>query len=276
MYYIGPDKSKLVSILQKMLKELKYDIGTSGPDGDGVDGKFWDVTEKAVKKFQEEHKDWDNNPLKIDGLVGPDTSDALNRLMVGKWYKRYQTPEKLVGGKLYHIVMSEFLREGLPIEIDTEQKAKIFIVGLFRIRLHDASANPMTNVKYRLQIGDTLQKGISEDGFIVADYPSDQCVECKVEWGESDEAGNYLYLLNMAINCDEGPEKDQAIAKLHNIGYQMGNSYEDNVKAFQRDYEIEGEDGLLEGEKLPPNTKKELWDIYGIREANASQPKYPK
>ncbi len=129
MYYTGGAKKKLVEILQRMLKELKYDIGTFGPDGDGVDGKLQDVTEKAVKKFQEEHKNWDGNPLKVDGLVGPETSDALNRMMVGRWYRHYQTPEDLVDGVPYHTVMSEYLGKGLSIEPGKAQKAKMFSVG---------------------------------------------------------------------------------------------------------------------------------------------------
>lgn len=273
MYHQGGDKKKLVEIAQMMLKELGHDLGTSGPNGDGVDGHFGDSTENAVKQFQEEHKDWDGNALKVDGLVGSDTADALNREMVGKWYKHYQTHTELVPGEPHHTVMSEFLRKGLSVGPCKKQMAKIFIVGQMRIRLHNAFSDPMTNVKYRLYIGDTLQEGTSKDGFVVADYPSDRCVEFKVEWGEPDEGGNYLYHLNLAINCDEGTEKEQAVAKLHNIGYKMENKYEDNVRAFQQDYKIEGEGGLLDGEKLPPNTKRELWDIYGIREGNASRRK---
>jgi len=124
MFYRGDDKEELVTTLQMMLDTLGYDIGTAG-----VDGKFGDDTEKAVRQFQEENKDWEGNKLKVDGLVGPRTSDALNRAMVGRWYDHYQTPKELVEGKPYHTVTSEFLINGLSIEPDTTQEAKVFLIG---------------------------------------------------------------------------------------------------------------------------------------------------
>ena len=35
----------------------------------------------------------------MDGLVGPKTSDALNRELVGIWYSKYETPKQLTTGK---------------------------------------------------------------------------------------------------------------------------------------------------------------------------------
>jgi hypothetical protein len=127
MYHQGGDKKRLVEIAQMMLKEQGHDLGTSGPEGDGVDGNFGDSTEKAVKQFQEEHKDWDGNTLKVDGLVGPHTADALNREMVGKWYRHYQTKEELVKGAQYHTVTSEFLDHGLTVNRGQANQAKIFL-----------------------------------------------------------------------------------------------------------------------------------------------------
>lgn len=127
------DKEKLVTILQRMLRNLNYDLGTSGPEGDGVDGKFGNNTEDAVKQFQQEHKDWNGEPLKVDGLVGPETSDALNREMVSLWYRHYQTPAKLVEGMPYHAAMSEYLKEGLQIEPGGAQMGKVFLIGLIPV-----------------------------------------------------------------------------------------------------------------------------------------------
>jgi hypothetical protein len=59
---------------------------------------FGNKTENSVKKFQSEHKNWDGEPLKVDGLVGPDESDALNREMVNICDRRYRTPLNLVKG----------------------------------------------------------------------------------------------------------------------------------------------------------------------------------
>jgi hypothetical protein len=127
MYYQGEDKKKLVEIAQRMLKELGYNLGTSGPNGDGVDGGFGDFTDKAVRQFQEGYKNWNSDPLKIDGLIGPETSDALNREMVGRWYHHYQTPIDLVEGGPYHAVTSEYLIKGKLLETGESKKGKVFI-----------------------------------------------------------------------------------------------------------------------------------------------------
>ncbi len=57
---------------QKELRALGYDLGTGGPNEDGVDGEFGSKTKKAVEKFQKA------NGLKEDGKIGPQTGAMLN------------------------------------------------------------------------------------------------------------------------------------------------------------------------------------------------------
>lgn len=57
---------ELVKTCQTMLEGLGYDLGICGVDGD-----FGQATEKAVKAFQKDHG------LKVDGIVGPKTWEAL-------------------------------------------------------------------------------------------------------------------------------------------------------------------------------------------------------
>lgn len=64
---IGDD----VKQMQKVLKQLGYDLGTFGDNADGIDGNFGKVTQAAVREFQEA------NGLTVDGIVGPDTLKAL-------------------------------------------------------------------------------------------------------------------------------------------------------------------------------------------------------
>ena len=54
--------------LQNKLASLGYDVGP-------VDGIFGPRTERAVIEFQK------NNGLKVDGIVGPQTYDMLERLV---------------------------------------------------------------------------------------------------------------------------------------------------------------------------------------------------
>ncbi len=61
---------------------------------DGVDGIFGLDTDAAVRKFQEDHKDWEGKNLAVDGEVGERTADSLNREMVGIWYATYVSKDK--------------------------------------------------------------------------------------------------------------------------------------------------------------------------------------
>ena len=91
----GDSRSDLVKHLQQMLSALKYDLGDTGPDNDGVDGDFGAKTQIAVEEYQKSYKDWEGKQLLKDGRVGPRTSDALNRTLVGFWYDKYETPTEL-------------------------------------------------------------------------------------------------------------------------------------------------------------------------------------
>lgn len=138
MHYIGDDKEELVKTVQMMLKTLGYDLGTSGPDENGIDGYFGDTTEEYVIDFQRKNKDWDGEALKEEGVVGPRTADALNRAMVGeqyeklKWYDHYPTPKELVEGKPYHTVTSDYLVKSLLIQPRNAKEGKVFLVGFIR------------------------------------------------------------------------------------------------------------------------------------------------
>jgi hypothetical protein len=60
-----------VEYLQKLLKAAGYDLGNSGPNKDGIDGKFGSETLSAVRAYQSDHD------LTPDGIVGKDTWAAL-------------------------------------------------------------------------------------------------------------------------------------------------------------------------------------------------------
>jgi hypothetical protein len=123
MYYQGDDRESLVRTAQEMLTGLGYSVGPKG-----ADGIFGNETEKGVKEFQKEHKDWDDNPLVVDGLIGPETSDALNREMVGLWYDAYQTPVELTKESALLTVTAEALKKAQPYTIEDEPGGRVVIV----------------------------------------------------------------------------------------------------------------------------------------------------
>lgn len=60
-----------ISAIQKKLKELRYNLGSSGPNRDGIDGVYGRQTKLAVQDFQRKNK------LNPDGIVGPLTASKL-------------------------------------------------------------------------------------------------------------------------------------------------------------------------------------------------------
>lgn len=126
---VGDNRKDLVKRLQFMLEDLGFFLGATGPNQDGIDEVFGDLTRKAVEDFQGKNKHVDGNPLKVDGMVGPRTADALNREMVGLWFDHYPTPRELTDGEVHITVTSDRLSNGLLIETDLADEADIFLVG---------------------------------------------------------------------------------------------------------------------------------------------------
>ena len=86
----GGNSRKDVERIQTMLYILStptdgYDLGETGLQNVGIDGRYGPKTEKAIKKFQEKVFDDENE---WDGVVGPKT-----------YYKLYKEVEKIAGTK---------------------------------------------------------------------------------------------------------------------------------------------------------------------------------
>ena len=113
----GDKRENLVKILQQMLYDLGFDLGDTSDNEKVLDGKFGDLTENAVKTFQSTHQDWVGEDLLVDGMVGTQTADALNRSMVGIWFETYETPTELTQNyKLKTVAsMKKNLQSGLKI-----------------------------------------------------------------------------------------------------------------------------------------------------------------
>jgi peptidoglycan hydrolase-like protein with peptidoglycan-binding domain len=126
MYYTGSGKEDHVTLVQMMLLDLGYDVGSKG-----ADGKFGNDTEKAVKEFQKVHDDWGGEKLNVDGLVGPETSDALNRAMVeiDGWYDRHETEKELTMSFALLTVTMDALKLPVPFDVADTEKGRVVVVG---------------------------------------------------------------------------------------------------------------------------------------------------
>lgn len=66
------DSGEWVTLMQTLLIQKGYPCGDTG-----ADGKFGNNTERALKRFQQDNTDSDGNPLKVDGVCGQKSWDAL-------------------------------------------------------------------------------------------------------------------------------------------------------------------------------------------------------
>ncbi len=79
-------KGEDVRHLQRILKEMDYDLGTYGENRDGVDGSYGDKTVKAVKRLQTYAQ------IEADGKYGSITHKALMGILEDN--KAAETPEE--------------------------------------------------------------------------------------------------------------------------------------------------------------------------------------
>lgn len=71
-------KEAVVGSIQNNLKAIGYDIGTAGPNGDGIDNNFGTKTDAAVRDVQK------NGGVTVDGQVGKNTAPLLG----GTWAEK--------------------------------------------------------------------------------------------------------------------------------------------------------------------------------------------
>lgn len=65
------DKELRIIEIQKALRKLEYNLGRTGPNKDGVDGKYGELTKRAIEDFQTK------NGIKPTGFVGEITAPKL-------------------------------------------------------------------------------------------------------------------------------------------------------------------------------------------------------
>ena len=191
MYYKGQEKKDLVVVLQQMLKELGNDLGKTGLKKDGVDSIFGKKTEDAVKKFQESRRDWEGNPLKVDGLVGPKTSDALNRTFVDRWYEYYQTPVELTKEYTLLTATAEGLQAPVNVKIDDETKARIVITTLVPKRKEPPTIKPPDD-KIPPDDKKTPDKDVYQDMWANRDDNDSDCHRSGYKTKYAEKDGNYV------------------------------------------------------------------------------------
>ncbi len=136
---VKPDSSKAdIKKLQIELRKAGYDLGNSGPKGDGVDGDYGPKTRMAVEDIQQRN-DLPVNPLKVDKA----TADAINK----------EVESRPV--------------EGGEITIEAE----VNIGGLAGVKITVKGKTVADVIRQLKQAIDELKKLFKDDGFIVQISP---------------------------------------------------------------------------------------------------------
>jgi peptidoglycan hydrolase-like protein with peptidoglycan-binding domain len=169
----GDQRKDLVKHLQTLLRDSGFSLGETGEKKDGVDGIFGDRTKQAVEDFQKANLDWEGNELKIDSLVGPKTSDSMNRAMVGKWYDLYRTPRQITPNKIVIALLGDpRLNQGIDISTSSENggsaatdEIRLFLIDFqeFQISLFDANGEKFSQFETaHVEILDAEENILSE------------------------------------------------------------------------------------------------------------------
>lgn len=130
--------------IQKKLKELGYDLGSSGPNRDGIDGVYGRQTKLAVRNFQIKNK------LNPDGIVGPITAKILgvNPLLGGL----SQDQQKKAEFKLWPGLKNEYKNQITKKDLENGKLPEIQHKGcggfLNQISSKDISRNAWTSYYY--------------------------------------------------------------------------------------------------------------------------------
>ncbi len=130
----------LIRMLQEDLVLLGYDLGTTGPNKDGVDGIFGTITEAAVKTFQQAQG---FTGSEVDGVFGQETEEKMEVAITAiRQAMRDEVNHKLLGTVSGQVVGDAFYF-GLPVKNQAgefENVLFLFDTGAFKMLLTSGTA----------------------------------------------------------------------------------------------------------------------------------------
>ncbi|MFQ5568049.1 MAG: peptidoglycan-binding protein [Rhodothermales bacterium] len=123
------------------------------------------------------------------------------------------------------------------------------VLSVFRIRLFDRLGYPLPEAPFVATIEQAEQQGTAnEQGFAVlrdVKVPG----TCIIRWNrpETDEEATeesvevspaFEFELEVFIEIEESASEEVVRQRLHNLGYSFGDTLDENIRAFQRDYDL--------------------------------------
>jgi len=105
------------------------------------------------------------------------------------------------------------------------------------IGLFDPDHARMRGARWRLTMGTYVREGTAAAGevvFKVKELPRAQVTRrFKLEWGQAPD-GDFLYERELFLGYDQGSNDDKAAQRLHNLGYDIDEPLDRNLRLFQR------------------------------------------
>ena len=152
--------------------------------------------------------------------------------------------------------------------------AQLDDTSTLRVRLHDDESQPLPRALARILVVGNASTSLRADGegFVTFNLPPFCPEQVALEWGAMNTSDPFPFSNLLFVDCNRGPAREQARAKLRNLGYPA--ELEFAVKSFQRDYLVDHAPeprGLVGGE-LPPETATRLQRIFE-GDCNASFPR---
>lgn len=126
----------------------------------------------------------------------------------------------------------------------------IQIVQAVRIRLFDREARPLAKAPFHVTSGQSPERGFSDvHGFVVVRDVTAQTI-VSIEWRVSDEdrakrgwppvtdPDRFDFAMDVFAAVEQKLDDEQVRRRLSNLGYASAGTLSDNVRQFQRDYDL--------------------------------------
>jgi hypothetical protein len=122
------------------------------------------------------------------------------------------------------------------------------VLQLYRIRLFDKAANPLPAAPYFITDGKTkfLSRARADAFADLRDIKVPATVQVKWSRPQPDdtplspapkETDSFEFQTKVFVDLDDTERQQASVARLHNLAYDNGPTQEDDVKAFQKDYQ---------------------------------------
>jgi hypothetical protein len=136
----------------------------------------------------------------------------------------------------------------------------------FEIRLYTPLGLFIPSAPFRLTVG-TMQPrtGVADEEGVLRAGDVEVPNQCLIEWGYPPDPGTdpqLIFSRQMFLDSDSQEQHDEAVQKLHNLGYPDDDDFLSNVSSFQRDYGALASPPLDISGQLDDRTLQLLRDVY--------------